>query len=291
MTLYSSESELYAFQQHGTMTLWDDVPSEPQVYHRFDLMAGAVAVPLLLWLPEKRGEVLTILFNGAVQRAAGKNPHDVFQRRTWVDDIDGPCLFVSDPTLSTRNSLAIGWGQGESGIFAIPAMHMAVDRVASALGFPSQHRLYFGSSAGGFQALQLAIRDRGSRALVNNPQTDWLKYSVSSSVRALRAFTYKGASSEFVRTKFEGRCSISAAAREYDNWPPVRYLVNGASADDVRVHLNAFMRGYSDASGPTGRATVEVEMYHSPALGHNPLPRARTIDELRTFRSRIGDGR
>ena len=50
---------------------------------------------------------MIVLFNGAVDRKKSDLP--VFQRRTWIDDIDANVLILDDPTLQMDDEMSVGW--------------------------------------------------------------------------------------------------------------------------------------------------------------------------------------
>lgn len=235
----------------------------------------------MLWSAEHPRGTLLIAFNGAVRRTAAKNPSAVFQRSTWVHDIDSDVLFIADPTLRTDNQISIGWGQGEPGGYAIPAMAQTAFSAADSLGVEPAKRLYYGSSAGGFQALQVATRDVGSRALVNNPQIDWTLYA-RQNVRAICQHTYQGQAPEVIAQAYPDRTSVAGAFAEFENIPRTRYLLNAASKNDAARQLPALLAGLQ--TGPTTtRPRVDVSVYVDPTGGHNPLSKAATITEINTM--------
>lgn len=95
--------------------------------------------------------------------------------KPWVRtdlDLDGHAnlLFVNDPTLLVDDPPVIGWGLGDertSGVDALLALINDVD------GDDGSMRVYLGSGAGGFIALQLAIRENARHAVLSNPDLGW----------------------------------------------------------------------------------------------------------------------
>ena len=264
--------------QLGTLLPGDRVERCAGRFQRFDVIVGTVTVPALLWSSTEPSPTLLVMFNGAVRRIPEKAPEEVFQRSTWVEDIHSDILFIADPTLRSDNEIGIGWGQGTAGVYAIPAMAQTVFSIAESLGIPSTRRMYYGSSAGGFQALQIAARDSGSRALVNNPQIDWTLY-LRQSVEAICEHTYAGASADTVTRSHPDRTSAARAFEEFENVPHTRYLVNAASRNDAARQMPSLIAGMS--TGPTDiTPRIDVSLYVDRAAGHTPLPKAATIDEI-----------
>lgn len=262
----------------GTLLPGDPLTRRSGRFQRFDVIAGTVTVPALLWSAEHPSGKLLIAFNGAVRRTAAKNPSEVFQRRTWVHDIHSDVLFLADPTLRSDNQISIGWGQGRPSGYAIPAMAQTVFSAADSLAVPSTSRMYFGSSAGGFQALQIAARDVGSRALVNNAQIDWTLYA-RANVQAICQNTYNGQSPEAIAQNYPDRTSVARAFAEFENTPRTRYLLNTSSKNDAARQLPALVAGLQ--TGPsTAHPRIDVSLYSDPTGGHNPLSKTTTIAEI-----------
>lgn len=269
----------------GTLLPGDPVIRRPGCFQRFDFLAGTVTVPAMLWChPESTGALL-IAFNGAVRRKKAKNPAEIFQRSTWVHNIDSDVLFLADPTLRSDNQISIGWGQGGAGTYAIPAMAQTAFFVAEHLGVASSERVYFGSSAGGFQALQVAARDIGSRALVNNAQIDWTLYA-RRNVQAICQTSYHGRSAAEITKAYPDRTSAARAFGEFENVPRTKYLLNAASQNDAAKQLPALVAELGAGTAPA-QQRVDVSMYADPARGHNPLPKSRTITEINQMLSEV----
>ena len=268
------------FDQLGTLLPGDCIERRPGSFQRFDFHVGTVSVAALLWSKEVPTGRLVIAFNGAVRRAPTKDPQEVFQRRTWVDDIDADVLFLSDPTLRPDNGISIGWGQGTPGRYAIPAMAQAARFVSECLNVPPAARLYFGTSAGGFQALQAAARDEGCRALVNNPQIDWTKY-IPTFVSTIARHSYMSRSTEDIALEHPDRTSAAHAFAEFGHTPRTRCLINAASRNDALEQLPALVDALPAQAGE--RSCFDVSLYSDARGGHNPLSKPATTSAINSI--------
>jgi len=275
-TTVAGHSEFTAL---GTLHLGSELAPVPGSFSRFDLLIGTVRVNALLWINESFPDRLVIATNGAVARKPGIDPREVFQRRTWVEDFRGSALFLSDPTIRPDNSLAIAWGQGAPRGFALPAMAQTAQYVARHLDVPSSRRLYYGSSAGGFQAMQLAARDEHSLSLVNNPQIDWTRY-MEANVRSICRHSYGTADSAEVSAQFPARTHAVKAFAETGYVPPVRYLLNTASKNDVTRQMDALLRGMKSIASLSALPRIDVATYYDEKSGHMPIPKLRTLQEI-----------
>ncbi|WP_420097809.1 hypothetical protein [Brevibacterium sediminis] len=276
----ASITEEPPFDQLGTLLPGDCIERRPGTFQRFDFHVGTVTVPALLWCrPEPTGRLL-IAFNGAVRRTPEKDPQEIFQRRTWVDDIEADILFLADPTLRSDNRISIGWGQGTQGRYANPAMAQTARFAAECLDIPAGARLYFGTSAGGFQALQAAARDEGSRALVNNPQIDWTKY-MPTFVNTIAGYSYEDQPAEDIAIDHPDRTSVAHAFAAFGHIPRTRCLINAASKNDSLAQLPALVAALPAQAGE--RSCFDVSLYSDVRGGHNPLPRPATITAINSI--------
>lgn len=250
----------------------------PGRFQRFDVIAGTVTVSAMLWCGEKATGTLLIAFNGAVARKNEKSPNEVFQRKKWVEDFHSDVLFIADPTLCADNQISIGWGQGTPGGYAIPAMAQTVFAVAESLEVASDKRVYYGSSAGGFQALQVAARDTGSQVLVNNAQIDWTLY-MRQSVQAICRHSYSDQSPDEVSRSHPDRTSVPKAFAEFGNVPRTRYLINAASNNDASLQLPALIAGLKTAPA-SAQPRIDISVYVDPRGGHSPMSKLTTLKEI-----------
>ncbi|UVY85073.1 hypothetical protein NLU66_05595 [Brachybacterium sp. NBEC-018] len=267
------------FQRLGVLTAGASLKAREGDLLRFDLLVGTVVVPALLRVHPDFPEKLLVAFNGAVARRATKSPLETFQRRTWVDDFRGSALFIADPTLQPHNRISIGWGQGTEGAFALPAMAATAQFVARELGIASSKRLYYGSSAGGFQALQVAARDAGSQVLVNNAQIDWTRY-FTPYVNTICSHAFGGKTPEEITEQTPHRVSVVDAFAEFDHVPQVRYLLNTGSQNDLALQAPALLERLGRVAGAAAVPRIEVAAYYDKKAGHMPLSRPRSVREV-----------
>lgn len=267
------------FTLMGTLLLGSPFTPVPGTFNRFDLLIGTVRVSALLWISQEYPGRLVVATNGAVSRKDEIDPREVFQRRTWVEEFHGTALLISDPTIRPDNHLSIAWGQGSPHGFALPAMAQAAQFVASQLDIPAHRRLYYGSSAGGFQALQLAARDEKSRALVNNPQVDWTMY-MPGSVKSICRYSYGTEDSAEVQAQYPDRTHAVKAFAETGYVPQVRYLLNAASDNDVNLQVGALFAGMGSIAAYASSPRIDIATYYDEHSGHIPLSKPRTLLEV-----------
>lgn len=248
---------------------------------RIDVLVGHTVVRTHLEL-RPGSEHLTVFTNGAVRLSSNKDPGEIFQRRTWAAEVNSHCLFVSDSTVSLASGVNLGWGQGTQREFFLSAAASVVQTYADAIGVTDpKHRLYFGSSGGGFQSLVLAGFDPGSSALVNNPQIVWTNYVGKSHVAKVLNHVYGGASKSEYAARYPDRESVVRLYALLRRIPRITYLINGASSSDMQRDMKAFQDGIAEF-GPllSGDNRLTIRYYWDRQAGHNPLGKEETLAEI-----------
>lgn len=132
--------------------------------------------PLSSYLYRKQdGRKLFVVLNGALERARKTNL--TYQRYSWHPLFDGHVLYIADPTLFKYTSLSLAWYMGDK---FTPLHGYLVDfvlSIAKNLNIERDHIVFYGSSGGGFTAMQLASYvSYGAVAVSINPQTSIMKY-------------------------------------------------------------------------------------------------------------------
>lgn len=229
---------------------------------------------------------LLILYNGAVDRARASDGV-VFQRSSWAEEIQASCLWIADPSLLPRPGAILGWGQISEEAHLPDLIPHLVASIGEALNISPARRLHFGSSAGGFQALVCAAADAGSTALVNNPQTDWLRYEPRGPVDRVLSDVFAG------RTREQLVADMPWRARAWD-WfdraghvPRTTYVVNTASSDDMLSQLAPFQRALEQMHPSNPGVMWEVQHYFDPVAGHSPLARRPALININEMLSRL----
>lgn len=243
---------------------------------RVDVVAERCTVPLLV-VPRTGASKLLVLNNGAVdQERAGRSV--VFQRSTWSDEIRHHQVYVYDPATGAPDFLRLGWGQLAPKQTVFVDIVRIVRRISLALGVESPaDRTYFGSSAGGFIALSLAVNDPGARSVINNAQFDWTRW-MAKSVNALRAARFGNQTPQALREKYPLTTNVLNLMAKRSRPLHLHYLVNLASKHDRQIDYPMFQQFMMD--NPEICADVTVSHYFDPDAGHNPLHRSRLVPIL-----------
>lgn len=266
-----------------SITKWSGSSESSTV--KFGVTVDEVLFPVFLHLSDTHNDRLTVLYNGAVSRDRCEDGI-VFQRSSWKDEIPSTIVSFADPTLVLHHRMSIGWGQVDGQLFAPEQYKVILDVLRDSLSLPGRFEtLHYGSSAGGFQALATAGYDRGSRVLCNNPQTDYSKYSVAwATNRALNVNGFANRDEYLGATNYDDvswRIEIPKLYQKLEYIPGnIRLLINSASENDLVAQAGSFITGITAISSSPSTNGYEVIYYYHPTLGHNPLPKPQTINEI-----------
>lgn len=252
----------------------DDIPVDAPL--RLDIDLGHTILPLLV-VRRSGADRLLVLSNGSVNLERSER-RPVFQRSTWWQDLAPHQIYVCDPGTVGPEARSINWLQAPHPQWMVQDVSLAVVHLGRRLGIDAaEQRTYYGSSAGGFAALQLLAYDRRSRAIVNNPQIDWTRWHAHQ-VRPVLNACYPGMTAADVRRKhprrshaLDGLARIKARAR-------IDYWVNMASAHDRDVQLPVTMDFLQ--RHPQLCDEITLHTYYDEDQGHNPLSRPQTVDLL-----------
>lgn len=256
---------------------------------RFSFLFGGCKISAIYYHRPEYSDRLFVGFNGAVEREAEKDPREVFQRRTWAESIEASCLFISDPTLHQHNEIQIGWAQGSAFSRPFTTMAQCVDFIREILEIESNSRiLFFGSSAGGFQAVQMHSRFPGSRFLVNNAQFDWSKY-YKRFVDTIMRNSHPGISLNELREQDPSSINALNQFIELDIPFCGDYWVNTASKIDYAAQLpvvNDFIANRARLKKPEN-LDFATHYYFDTRSGHTPMPKDKTLTIINNALSRI----
>lgn len=256
-----------------------NLTGEPGILHKSEFQVDDIDIPFATMVrPET--DKLVIFYNGAVNRSISPDGK-CFQRSTWIDHFDFNCLFIADPTIVRRNDLRLGWGQINSDTFCGELYPKVINEIGEHLGIAPDKRLHYGSSGGGFQALVSSAADKGSRALVNNPQTDWLLYDSPNSINSVLQNELKSKPVDAWLSSQPWRFRVWDWFSRVENIPNFRLLLNTASPNDRDEHVPALIQGLNKLHSRFPEAMWEIVSYHDSVSKHNPADQRMTLEELR----------
>ncbi len=96
------------------------------------------------------------------------DPLPLFKRWSWNSAFDGSVLYISDPMFYKFKDCTLGWYYGSYEFNIYKYIKKIVEIIHNKYNF--QHIIFYGSSGGGFAALQAATYHSNSFAIAINPQ-------------------------------------------------------------------------------------------------------------------------
>ena len=224
---------------------------------------------------KEHSDKVVIFSNGAIDPKKSTPP--IYMRSSWDDDINASTIFLDDPTL-LNTDMRLGWGQGSYGDFALESISIILKKILYIYKFRANDTYFYGSSAGGFMSMYLAILIPGTKAIVNNPQTDVLSY-VAPYVKRMLRYSYGINEIDDVPKELNYRFNIAEAFKYYKIDPSgIYYLQNYCCEDDMHFHLNPFIKQMN--LNNISMSNVLILNYFHNKLGHNPLPKDLTINYI-----------
>ncbi|MFC3900415.1 prolyl oligopeptidase family serine peptidase [Aliicoccus persicus] len=226
---------------------------------------------------KENNEKLVVFSNGAVDRKKKTPP--LFMRSTWHEDINANCIFIDDKTIHNIK-VSLGWGIGREDRYYILDYLEVVKKIAQLINIRNENIFYYGSSAGGFMSIMLAVHHKNTVAIVNNPQTSVLRYKEGPK-KSLFSNIFKGLTEHEIMNNFGLRISLIKAIEKKKNLPKIYYLQNMLSDFDMENHVNPFMDELKKSGFNTENITYIF--YNSVKLGHNPLPKEQSLNYINSL--------
>ena len=253
-------------QHHGTTFSLESPPRDTRI-HTLD--CGPLTLPIAI--QPTRGDVLTVLFQGAVDRAKLRLP--TFVR--WTSQLEmnaGPTMAVADPTLDLSSSMRLGWYLGTGVSDLVPRIAKAVKNTAEALG--ATHIVLVGSSGGGFAALQVGACLPQAVVVAMSPQTDLRKYSTRLVQAALEpALGLSRVTGKGIPAR---RLSVAIRNVRRSSFPRVELISNPGDQVHVKHHERPLRQAYA-AAGHTARfTTTKIDL----GPGHRSLDNSTYRDVM-----------
>ncbi|WHH52218.1 hypothetical protein QFA96_07580 [Pseudomonas sp. Ap32] len=183
-----------------------------------------------------------------------------FGRWSWHQLFNGSTLFIEDPMLYKYETLNLGWYYGTAEDDYLDATLNIVKSVQMKIG--AAKVIFYGSSGGGYAALQLAARLSDSFAISINPQTQLFKWGSAASFSEHTDIDLT-ATDKFLRN-FAGEAVAKNRSSKYF------IIQNALSHDDCSEHFLPFCAqvGHTAKFGLSSSENILTWLYSTPG-GHN----------------------
>lgn len=244
-------------------------------------------VPLNFFYHKKRKprKKLLVMLPGA---SARKKSHMDFQRHAWARDFkQHDVAAFTDPTLKPTNTIGLAWFQHTPERYGISATAALVQTLIDKGGYAPQNVTLFGSSGGGFAALQLADFFPEATVLAINPQIFLYNYTPSF-YQAMLETCYPGMSDADVRKKFKDRITVQVDPQKRK--APIVIFQNKHDENHMNRHLQPFLKqqdaaSVSELQGADGERLNKINtvIYDDAASGHAPPSKEVTLEMLAPY--------
>lgn len=226
----------------------------------------------------KKHNSFVVFSNGAIDRQTKQPP--IFQRVSWKDDIQANSIFIDDPTIHD-GEMSLGWGIGREKHYYLKSISDILKSIFKTLDIAENNITFFGSSAGGTMSMILASMHKGTRAVVNNPQTRVEKFYTGNHLRKIiNAFFPHYTESEFIE-EFKSRISVVEAFKENGHCPEVVYILNRKSHFDVNIDYKLFIEDMENNN--LSMNSVNYLIYNNELKGHNPISKENTVSIINNY--------
>lgn len=241
------------------------IPNDTITYGTFD--AGGWVFDAAIYV--RAGSDRLIVALPSARSSLGYAPE--YLRLHWVHELPGFSLItIEDPTcrLAPMNG---GWFLGSEDNFALQSLSKAITAMAGTLGIDMTRVLFYGSSAGGLSALQLAALSEGACAVAEIPTFDLSRTFWPSAVARALHPGYCGKSVQQVMQQMPERVSALRMFEKVSRVP--NHLVLHCARD--RINQNEVYRYLAKLPEVASRCRFAGLMLfeaHLHGTGHAALP-------------------
>ncbi|WP_432257126.1 hypothetical protein [Limimaricola sp. AA108-03] len=193
-------------------------------------------------------------------------PIPYFQRTSWLSQLGGIGISLTDPTLKLGEDFGVGWFTGTRQCHYLLEIAEFLARLLTKLGVPAERTLFFGSSAGGFASIGFAGHLPGSLAFAVNPQTNLLRFHALSEIANLTRHGFGGMSVMGLESHFKSRFHLATLLRQAGHVPHSLIWQNIHDGYHYDRHVVPFLSELTDLHP----ARIRLEIGADEALGHNP---------------------
>ena len=240
---------------------------------RLDLTVPNLPFVYQCLLIRKPGDKIFVILGGGVpDRAHITLPR--FSRATWAADFPGTVLYIADPTLLLGETLRLGWYFGAIHADATEGLAAVINAIANALSFETKQVVTYGSSGGGFAAIQVVTRlGNGATGIAINAQTAILDFGQKDSVQEFLTVCTRGMAAPSAQVACPDRLRlVDAMERPSSASGRFLFVQNIQDHHHYRDHLKPLV-SYLGVAIPSICGRIGIMLYDFPN-GHGAEPRS-----------------
>ncbi len=127
---------------------------------------------------------LFVIFSGS-RNISDEKRLPIFRRWSYYKFTGSLVLNIADPMFYDYDKLSLGWYYGRQDESYIEYLYIIIKKICSLLKIDENRLILFGSSGGGYVALQLSMYFKNSIHVAINPQININKYYYASKFKSL----------------------------------------------------------------------------------------------------------
>lgn len=228
---------------------------------------------------DSASNTIVVSFHGAALKTVSLPWH---AGRSVMSTVPSKWLAISDPSLLIDEDLKLAWFAGSKHQPRLQSfVAEAISEIMRKVG--AEHAIFFGSSGGGFAALEMSRRFPGSLAIPMNPQTSIGKYFEPSVNRYLEKAWSVGSLGDSL---LEFCCHDLVRAYDLNHQNTIAYVQNTRDAFHIKNHQRPFFDRISDSS----KLWVRTDSWGDPKkTGHVIPPKDEVSNMLALFAESNGE--
>lgn len=220
---------------------------------------------------------IVVVEQAALKRHLESPP--VYHRWKWADSFNATTLVINDPTLYLNERLNGGWWIGTKSNDYVKTFVSALEGFAKLLGVKSRNIVFYGGSAGGYSAFQMASCLPGSVVIADIPQTNLNSYTYPDQINDAFAAGFGEDFSAENKVDFSCRLDVIDRFSSEGVVPDFIYLQNVNDHSHVEHQMLPFIdrvRGMNKSKKGYAARYFIYDIYHPQRGGHTPLGRYAT---------------
>lgn len=208
-----------------------------------------------LFIPSSTDK-LVVMLSGAVDRSKISLP--AFARTKHTPIINANILCISDPTLNIDSEIHLGWYMGTHNNDASIGLSKIINKAFHDIS-PHQRPVIFGSSAGGFAALQAACRIGKASAVAFNPQIRVSSYYARHTNAFQKAF-----GADLNDNEYEFRNDVAKLINK-SNLMRAIIVQNKMDTHHLNIHLHHLKEvlGINDTNNKSDDGRITIRYFES----------------------------
>lgn len=199
----------------------------------------------------------------------------VFQRYSWSDNFEENLIFYNDPTLYLGD-ITLAWGYGTEKEHYLKIIGNILKRIIKIMNINNKDVGIYGSSGGGFMAIMLSTFIRGSKAIVNNPQTNIGRYHIRL-IKKLFSLLYPEIELQKALSFYPERVNVVELFKKENYIPNIIYFQNVASKFDMDNQFLPFINELRTINENYFYTKIDLRLYSNKHQNHSPLSKEKTI--------------